>query len=104
VSLLAEGERATSLTRVMGPIERNANQPNNPSEHAPEIYICCSHFDRFHWDLCIQQQAADCREVMRHFGNVILPNATHCMLQMNPRGAAERLADFFSRHPIEGQP
>lgn len=32
--------------------------------------------------------------------NFVLPDANHCMLQMNPRGAAERLADFFSRHPI----
>ena len=32
----------------------------------------------------------------------ILPGANHCMLQMNPSGAAELLADFFSRHPISG--
>jgi pimeloyl-ACP methyl ester carboxylesterase len=32
--------------------------------------------------------------------NFVLPDANHCMLQMNPRGAAEHLAGFFSRHPI----
>lgn len=35
-----------------------------------------------------------------HAENFVLPDATHCMLQMNPKGAAERLASFFSRHPI----
>jgi pimeloyl-ACP methyl ester carboxylesterase len=34
--------------------------------------------------------------------NIELPGAHHCMLQMNPRGAAERLADFFSRHSLSG--
>ena len=34
--------------------------------------------------------------------NVELPNATHCMLQTNPRGAAECLASFFSRHRLQG--
>jgi pimeloyl-ACP methyl ester carboxylesterase len=34
--------------------------------------------------------------------NCKLPDANHAMLQMNPRGAAERLGDFFSRHPIPG--
>ena len=34
--------------------------------------------------------------------NVELPNATHCMLQTNPKGAAECLAGFFSRHPLQG--
>jgi len=34
--------------------------------------------------------------------NVELPNATHCMLQTNPKGAAESLAGFFSRHPLRG--
>jgi 3-oxoadipate enol-lactonase len=34
--------------------------------------------------------------------NFVLPGANHCMLQMNPKGAAERLADFFLRHPISG--
>ena len=32
--------------------------------------------------------------------NYVVPDASHCILQMNPGGAAERLADFFSRHPI----
>ncbi len=30
--------------------------------------------------------------------NFVLPNANHCMLQINPSGAAERLASFFSSH------
>ena len=34
--------------------------------------------------------------------NVVLPNATHAMLQTNPGGAAQSLADFFARHPMEG--
>jgi pimeloyl-ACP methyl ester carboxylesterase len=34
--------------------------------------------------------------------NVELPDATHAMLQTNPRGAAERLAAFFSRHRMQG--
>jgi pimeloyl-ACP methyl ester carboxylesterase len=34
--------------------------------------------------------------------NFVLPDANHCMLQMNPKGAAERLADFFSRHRMPG--
>jgi pimeloyl-ACP methyl ester carboxylesterase len=34
--------------------------------------------------------------------NFELPDANHCMLQMNPKGAAERLAGFFSRHPMPG--
>jgi pimeloyl-ACP methyl ester carboxylesterase len=33
--------------------------------------------------------------------NVVLPDANHCVLQMNPAGAAERLAGFFERHPIQ---
>lgn len=32
--------------------------------------------------------------------SVVLPDANHCMLQTNPSGAAERLAGFFSRHPL----
>jgi pimeloyl-ACP methyl ester carboxylesterase len=32
----------------------------------------------------------------------VLPDANHCQLQMNPKGVAERLADFFSRHPMTG--
>ena len=35
-----------------------------------------------------------------HAEHVILPNATHAMLQTNPKGAAERLVDFFVRHPL----
>jgi pimeloyl-ACP methyl ester carboxylesterase len=34
--------------------------------------------------------------------NVELPDANHCMLQMNPAGAATHLASFFSRHPLQG--
>lgn len=41
------------------------------------------------------------QEWLPHAENVVLPDATHCMLQTNPEGAAERLADFFSRHPLE---
>jgi len=32
--------------------------------------------------------------------NVVLPDANHCIHHSNPAGAAEYLADFFSRHPI----
>ncbi len=32
--------------------------------------------------------------------NFVLPNATHAMLQTNPKGAAERLASFFSSHRL----
>jgi 3-oxoadipate enol-lactonase len=42
------------------------------------------------------------REWIPQAENFELPNANHCMLQMNPRGAAERLADFFSRHRMPG--
>lgn len=31
---------------------------------------------------------------------VVLPGATHAMLETNPRGASVHLADFISRHPI----
>jgi pimeloyl-ACP methyl ester carboxylesterase len=37
-----------------------------------------------------------------HAESVVLPNATHAMLEMNPKDAAEYLADFFSRHPLHG--
>jgi pimeloyl-ACP methyl ester carboxylesterase len=37
---------------------------------------------------------------VQHAENVELPDATHCMLQSNPKGAAELLADFFTRHPL----
>lgn len=39
---------------------------------------------------------------LSHAEHVILPNATHAMLQTNPKGAAERLADFFARNSISG--
>lgn len=42
------------------------------------------------------------QEWLPHAENVVLPDATHAMLQMNPKGAAEHLADFFSRHPLQG--
>jgi pimeloyl-ACP methyl ester carboxylesterase len=32
--------------------------------------------------------------------NFVLPNATHAMLQTNPKGAAERLGNFFSSHRL----
>jgi pimeloyl-ACP methyl ester carboxylesterase len=40
------------------------------------------------------------RSWVPHAENVELPNATHCMLQSNPKGAADLLADFFARHPL----
>ena len=30
--------------------------------------------------------------------NFIVPNSTHCMLQMKPKAVAERLASFYSKH------
>lgn len=42
------------------------------------------------------------RTWLPHAENVELPDATHCALQCNPRGAAERLATFFSHHAIPG--
>jgi pimeloyl-ACP methyl ester carboxylesterase len=48
-----------------------------------------------------------CREIydavrtwLPHAENSELANATHCMLQTNPTGAAECLVSFFSRHPM----
>lgn len=38
------------------------------------------------------------RTWLPHAEDVELPNATHSMLQTNPKGAAECLASFFSRH------
>ena len=32
----------------------------------------------------------------------VLPNATHLLQMQNPRGLAEALAGFFSRHPLPG--
>ena len=37
-----------------------------------------------------------------HAENFVLSDATHAMLQTNPKGAAARLADFCARHPIAG--
>jgi len=37
-----------------------------------------------------------------HTENVELPDATHCMLQTNPKEAAERLVSFLSRHRLQG--
>ena len=34
--------------------------------------------------------------------NVVLPDAPHVMLGTNPEGAAQQLAAFFARHPIDG--
>ncbi len=36
-----------------------------------------------------------------HAENFVLPNATHAMLQTNPKAAAERLASFFSNNPLQ---
>ena len=36
-----------------------------------------------------------------HAENFIVPNATHAMLQTNPKAVAERLASFFSKHPLQ---
>ena len=33
--------------------------------------------------------------------NFELPDANHCMLRTNPKGAAERLASFFSSHRLQ---
>ncbi|MCH7676182.1 alpha/beta hydrolase [candidate division KSB1 bacterium] len=40
------------------------------------------------------------RQWLPHAENFVLPNATHAMLQTNPKGAAERLASFFSSHRL----
>ncbi len=42
------------------------------------------------------------RTWLPHAENFVLPNATHAMLQTNPKGAAERLASFFSSHRLPG--
>jgi pimeloyl-ACP methyl ester carboxylesterase len=42
------------------------------------------------------------RTWLPHAENFELPNATHCMLQTNPKGAAECLVSFFSRHRLKG--
>ena len=36
-----------------------------------------------------------------HAESVVVPDATHCMLELNPQGCAEALAEFFSRHPMD---
>lgn len=33
--------------------------------------------------------------------NVVIQDSNHCILQMNPKGAAEHLASFFARHPLQ---
>jgi pimeloyl-ACP methyl ester carboxylesterase len=33
--------------------------------------------------------------------SVVLPDSTHFMLDMNPKGSAEVLAEFFGKHPIK---
>ena len=33
--------------------------------------------------------------------NFVVPGATHAMLQTNPKAVAERLANFFSKHPLQ---
>ena len=36
-----------------------------------------------------------------HAENFVVPKATHAMLQTNPKAVAERLASFFSKHPLQ---
>ena len=40
------------------------------------------------------------RTWLPHAENFVVPQATHAMLQTNPKGAAERLARFFSSHRL----
>lgn len=46
----------------------------------------------------------ECHEMVQswipHAETAVVPDATHLMFETNPRGTAERLADFFSRYPI----
>jgi pimeloyl-ACP methyl ester carboxylesterase len=42
------------------------------------------------------------RTWLPHAENLEVPDATHAALQTNPKGSAERLAAFFSRHRMEG--
>jgi pimeloyl-ACP methyl ester carboxylesterase len=49
-----------------------------------------------------QEVYATVRTWLPQAENVELPDANHCMLQTNPKGAAERLASFFARHPLQG--
>ena len=37
-----------------------------------------------------------------HAEAFVMANVSHALMQMNPQGAAERLASFFSRHPLQG--
>ena len=41
------------------------------------------------------------RTWLPHAENLVLPNASHAMLQTNPKGMAERLASFFSSHRLQ---
>ena len=48
------------------------------------------------------------REIYKRVGawlpqaeNIEVPDSNHCILQMNPGAAAQHLADFFARHPIQ---
>jgi len=43
------------------------------------------------------------RTWLPHAEHSELDDATHAMLQTNPKGAAERLVSFFSRHPMTRQ-
>jgi pimeloyl-ACP methyl ester carboxylesterase len=40
------------------------------------------------------------KQWMPHAENVVLPDTTHFMLEMNPKGCAEALCSFFAQHPI----
>jgi pimeloyl-ACP methyl ester carboxylesterase len=40
------------------------------------------------------------RTWLPHAENFVVPQATHAMLQINPKGAAERLASFFSSYRL----
>jgi pimeloyl-ACP methyl ester carboxylesterase len=44
---------------------------------------------------------ATIRKWFPHAENFDVPNATHAMLQTNPKAVAERLASFFSKHPLQ---
>ncbi|WP_255191293.1 alpha/beta fold hydrolase [Natronobeatus ordinarius] len=36
-----------------------------------------------------------------HAERAVVPDATHCMLEINPTGSAEALSEFFSQHPMD---
>ena len=42
------------------------------------------------------------RTYLPHSENFVVPQASHAMLQINPKGVAERLAGFFSSHRLPG--